>query len=159
MASAVSLTRLTICGATLRRLADWHWTHQKRLRTATRLSSQWRRSKCHQRPRGAKVALWPQAQTGMTACPKVAASSRLVARNRPSAVHLATSQGQADLIPRGVGHGRLRVVKDCARQFGSGVLAHDRAGGGDADPRPARRLQDGFCDQGLNESFHPQKRT
>lgn len=105
------------------------------------------------------MALWPQEQTGMMAWPKAAASSRLVALRRPSLVHFATSQAQADLIGWGICCWRLRVIEDGARQLCGGVLAHDRAGGGYADPRPARRLQDRLRDQGLVESFHGSMRT
>ncbi|MDE1916823.1 MAG: hypothetical protein KGJ57_12590 [Sphingomonadales bacterium] len=74
--------------------------------------------------------------------PSIAASNRLVGRIVPSAIQRLASESQSDLVVLAGACRGVRVVEDGARQFDGGILAHDRA----ADPRPARRLQDGSRD-------------
>lgn len=64
------------------------------------------------------------------------------------------SKRQRGLLGRGDGCRCVHRIGDYARQFERGILAQARAWGSDANPRPARGVEDRVRDRRRIDSFH-----
>lgn len=92
----------TRTGLTFLRLADAQTRHQKRERAAVNRSSHPRRSKCHQRQCASNRAECPQAQTGIMACCRVAASRMHVGTISPSVDQRISQDHSSRIGPLGL---------------------------------------------------------